>query len=152
MSFAKSVLLCPFERCFQCVYTEYCCDSWNDNRFKNFASTIHNTKSMQKRAHSVEYSTASFLVQLYLNFKLNFLNNSFGNHWYDSKNSNRQEHFELRFQMNIHDDCVLHLNDKFFKWTLVYSPLPSTSSLTHSLSVHLPIYLLPLNYKQRVSK
>lgn len=110
----------------------------------NFVASIGNTKSMQRRAQTVEYSTASSLIQLHLNFKSNFLNYSFANHSYDSKNSNRQEHFELRFQMNIHDDCVFHLNNKFFKWTLV-----CTSTIHYA---HLSIYLLPLNFKQRVSK
>lgn len=100
--------------CFSSI--EYCCDSW----FENF--TLYIQSNMQKEQmlsnfHNVPYLSLSLSFQLYLNFKLNFLNNSFANHSYDSRNLSRQKHFEFRFQMNIHDDCVFHLNHIFFKWT-----------------------------------
>lgn len=73
-------------------------------------NNVEHSENLYKREQILtKFSTASF-IQPYLNFKLYFLNNSFANHSYDVK-----EHFESKIEMNIHENCVFHLNNKFFK-------------------------------------
>lgn len=85
------------------VYLHVLVDGW-----QRFVQNVHANRCAKNEQILSNFQTA-FRFQLF-KFSNHLLNNSFTKHSFDGENSNSQDHFELRFQMNIHDDCVFHLN------------------------------------------